>query len=143
MRPAVWYLTPMTERAASEAPPAAAKPSLKERMAALASAYGRIALYTYLALSLTAIVGFSIAIGVGVAPSSASGVLGVIGAGWVAAKATMPLRILATLGLTPLVAALVRRRAPAGQALDRALDQPLDQALDRALDQAPGENTNG
>ena len=33
-----------------------------------------------------------------------------IGAGWVAAKATMPLRILATLGLTTVIATLVRRR---------------------------------
>ena len=72
--------------------------------------YGRIAFWTYLALSLATITGFSIAIGLGVSPSSASGVLGVVGAGWVAAKATMPLRILATLGLTPLIAALLRRR---------------------------------
>ena len=38
---------------------------------------------------------------------------GVIGAGWVASKATTPLRILATLGLTPLIAALVKRRKKA------------------------------
>jgi len=56
------------------------------------------------------IAGFSIAFGAGLAPSSASGVLGVIAAGWVAAKATMPLRILATLGLTPLIATLLNRR---------------------------------
>ncbi len=86
------------------------KPTLKERLTALGNEYGSIALYTYLALSLTAIVGFSIAFGVGVAPSTATGVLGVIGAGWVAAKATMPLRILATLGLTPLIGALLRKR---------------------------------
>lgn len=96
-------------------------PTLKERLSAHMEQYGKIALYTYLALSLTAIIGFSIAIGVGVSPSSATGVLGVIGAGWVAAKATMPLRILATLGLTPLVAALVRRR-PAAPATDAAAD---------------------
>ena len=75
--------------------------------------YGKIALYTYLVLSLSTIAGFSIAIGAGVEPSSASGVLGVIGAGWVAAKATMPLRILATLGLTPVVAAVVKKYRPA------------------------------
>ena len=74
--------------------------------------YGKIALYTYLVLSLSTIVGFSIAIGAGVEPSSASGVLGVIGAGWIASKATMPLRILATLGLTPVVAAVVRKYWP-------------------------------
>jgi hypothetical protein len=36
-------------------------------------------------------------------------VLGVIAAGWLAAKATMPLRILATLAITPLLATLIRR----------------------------------
>jgi len=85
------------------------KRTLKERWAAHVAEYGKVAIYTYLTLSLSAIAAFSIAFGFGVAPSSASGVLGVIGAGWVAAKATMPLRILATLGLTPLIAALVKR----------------------------------
>ena len=94
----------------SEAVP---KRTLKERLKAHFAEYGRVAIYTYLSLSLLAIIGFSIAIGAGVTPSSASGVLGVIGAGWVAAKATMPLRILATLGLTPLIAALLQRRKKA------------------------------
>ena len=88
----------------------APKPTLKQRLKAHFAEYGRVAIYTYLSLSLLAITGFSIAIGAGVTPSSATGVFGVIGAGWVAAKATMPLRILATLGLTPLIAALINRR---------------------------------
>jgi hypothetical protein len=102
--------------------PAAPKRTLKERLKTHFAEYGRIAIYTYLALSISTIIAFSIAIGFGVAPSSATGVFGVIGAGWVAAKATMPLRILATLGLTPLVAALVVRlrknRPPADEASD-------------------------
>ena len=85
------------------------KRTLKQRLKAHFAEYGSIAIYTYLTLSITTIIAFSIAIGLGVAPSSATGVFGVIGAGWVAAKATMPLRILATLGLTPLVAALWHR----------------------------------
>jgi hypothetical protein len=89
---------------------AAPKQTLKQRLKALFAEYGRVAIYTYLALSLLAITAFSIAIGAGVTPSSATGVFGVIGAGWVAAKATVPLRILATLALTPLIAALVQRR---------------------------------
>jgi len=103
----------MMSEPAADAPPAApVKRTLKQRLQAHMGEYGKIALYTYLVLSLSAIIGFSIAIGMGVSPSSASGVLGVIGAGWVAAKATMPLRILATLGLTPLVAAVVRKYWP-------------------------------
>jgi hypothetical protein len=103
--PFVCYIATVTEEVVA-APP---KRTLKERLQAHFREYGRVAIWTYLTLSILAIVGFSIAIGVGFSPSSASGTLGVIGAGWVAAKATMPLRILATLGLTPLIAALVRR----------------------------------
>ena len=102
------YIAGMTDDVVAPAP----KPTLKMRLQALFADYGRFALWTFLALSVLAIVGFSIAIGIGVGPSSATGVLGVIGAGWVAAKATLPLRILATLALTPLVAALWRRLRP-------------------------------
>lgn len=89
------------------------KRPLKERLADQFAEYGKLALYTYLALSLLAIAGFSVAIGMGLSPSSATGVLGTIGAGWLAAKATMPIRIIATLALTPLVAVLWRKWRPA------------------------------
>ncbi|MCX5744540.1 MAG: hypothetical protein NT062_18780 [Proteobacteria bacterium] len=92
---------------APAAPPV--KLTLKERLSAHTAEYGKIAIYTYLVMSLATITGFSIAIGAGIEPSSASGVLGVIGAGWLAAKATMPIRILITLGLTPAIAAIITR----------------------------------
>ena len=82
---------------------------LKDRLAKQFKEYPRIAVYTYFTMSILTIIGFSIAIGIGAQPSSATGTLGVIGAGWVAAKATMPIRILATLGLTPVIAAIVKR----------------------------------
>jgi membrane protein implicated in regulation of membrane protease activity len=82
---------------------------MKARLQKLLAEYGKVALYTYLTLSLLAIAGFSVAIGLGFGAESATSVIGTIGAGWLAAKATMPLRILATLALTPLVASLVRR----------------------------------
>ncbi|MGE0869410.1 MAG: hypothetical protein AB7P03_12660 [Kofleriaceae bacterium] len=88
------------------------KPTLRDRWSAHMAEYGRLAVWTYLVLSLSTIAGFSVAIGAGLQPSSASGVFGVIGAGWVAAKATMPIRILLTLALTPVVAAVIRRRRP-------------------------------
>ncbi len=87
-----------------------AKPTLKERLRAHFAEYGRVAIYVYLVMSLLTIAGFSIAIGAGVEPSTATGVLGVIGAGWLAAKATMPIRILITLAVTPPIAALIVRR---------------------------------
>ena len=105
---------------------------MKARLQKLLAEYGRVALYTYLALSILAIVGFSIAIAIGVEPSSATGMFGVIGAGWLAAKATMPLRILATLALTPVIASLVRRitkrKAPDSEEDDDEDDAASDQA---------------
>lgn len=96
-----------------------AKPPLKERLTTLFDEYGKVAIITYFTLSGLAIIGFSVAIWIGAQPSSATGVLGVLFAGWALAKATMPLRILITLGVTPLIAMLLRRRrgseAPPGE----------------------------
>ena len=98
-------------RDGDDAPAAiAAKPPLKQRLSALFEEYGRIAVITYFTLSILTIIGFSIAIWTGVKPSSETGVLGVIIAGWALGKATLPIRIFVTLGLTPVVALVVRRR---------------------------------
>jgi hypothetical protein len=106
----------------------AAKPPLKQRLSALFEEYGRIAIVTYFTLSILTIIGFSVAIWTGVKPSSETGVLGVVIAGWALGKATLPIRILITLGLTPVVALVVRRRrvAPDGELGDPAapLDEP-------------------
>jgi hypothetical protein len=119
-----------------------AKPSLKQRLSALFAQYGRIAIITFFTLSILTIIGFSIAFGIGASPSTATGVLGVIAAGWVAAKATLPIRILITLGLTPVVAFVVTRlgrkaaqAAPAVEVPGAALEAP-DVAL-----QAPDDST--
>jgi hypothetical protein len=90
----------------------AAKPPLKQRLSALFEEYGRIAIITYFTLSILTIIGFSVAIWTGLKPSSETGVIGVIIAGWVLGKATLPIRIFVTLGLTPVVAFVVRRRGP-------------------------------
>lgn len=114
----------------------AAKPPLKQRLSALFEEYGRIAIITYFTLSILTIIGFSIAIWTGVKPSSESGVLGVIIAGWALGKATLPIRILITLGLTPVVAFVVRRRrGPDASELTDA-DAPPDEPADPPL--APG-----
>jgi hypothetical protein len=55
---------------------------MKARLQKLLAEYGKVALYTYLSLSLLAIAGFSIAIGLGFGAESATGVIGTIGAGW-------------------------------------------------------------
>lgn len=103
---------------------------LRERLKKQFTEYPRIAIITYLTLSLLSIAGFSIAIGIGAQPSTATGTLGVIGAGWVAAKALMPLRILATLALTPPIAAVVakfKKPEPADEDEDDDDDDDDDQ----------------
>jgi hypothetical protein len=115
--------------------PRAARPSLKQRLSTLFEAYGKIAIVTYFTLSILTIIGFSIAIWIGAEPSTATGVIGVLIAGWVAAKATLPVRILITLGVTPLVALVVRRvrgPVPPDEAPDEAPDAPPDEPPDRA-----------
>jgi hypothetical protein len=94
----------------------AAKPSLKQRLSALFEEYGWIAIATYFTLSILTIIGFSVAIWTGFQPSSETGVLGVLIAGWALGKATLPIRIPITLALTPVVAWVVRRRRGAPDA---------------------------
>jgi hypothetical protein len=97
------------------APVAVAKLPLKDRMKLLAEEYGPVAMGTYLVISLIIVASFAVAIHFGIkieGSTEASGGLGVaatIGAAWVAAKITVPLRILATLVLTPLIARLLKR----------------------------------
>lgn len=90
--------------------PSPPKLPLKQRLAAVMQDYPKVALYTYLTLSLTAIIGFSLAIGLGFQPSNSSGVIGTIIAGWAAAKLTLPIRAIATIALTPVIAAVLAKR---------------------------------
>ena len=88
------------------------KPPLKERLTTLLNEYGRVAIIIYFTIFALVLAGFAIAIRFGVQVDSAAGTAGTIGAAWVATKLTQPLRILATLVLTPIVAKLVERFVP-------------------------------
>lgn len=57
-------------------------------------------------------VGFVISISLGASVDSAAGTAGTLGAAWVATKLTQPLRILATLLLTPILGSLAKRLRP-------------------------------
>jgi len=81
----------------------------REKLKALLAEYGRVALYTYLGLFLVVFAGFALAIAAGVEVESAQGGAGVLGMAYVATKVTQPIRIAATLGLTPLVASAINR----------------------------------
>jgi hypothetical protein len=91
-------------------PPAPAKPTLKERLAKLFAEYGRVAVYLYFSISIATWFGFALAFGLGLQPTDATGVLGCIGAGWLAGKGTIFIRIPITLAITPPVAELLKRR---------------------------------
>ena len=83
--------------------------SLAERMKAMLAEYGGLALTIYLILFAAVLAGFAVAISLGFEAESTAGTAGTLAAAWLATKLTQPLRILATLALTPLVAAGLKR----------------------------------
>jgi hypothetical protein len=90
----------------------------RERLKRLLAEYGKLAIYIYIAIFAFVLVGFALAIQMGIRVDSAAGKAGIWGAAWVATKVVQPLRILATLALTPLVAQLLRRRKPANDGIE-------------------------
>jgi hypothetical protein len=86
----------------------------RQRLKALLTEYGRLAIYTYLVLFVLVLLGFAGAIHLGVRAESTAGKAGLWGAAWLATKLTQPLRILATVALTPLVGQVLKwRKKPA------------------------------
>lgn len=82
----------------------------------LASTYGSWAIGIYLVIFVLVIGGFAIAIKLGFEPEGTAGNLGTLAGAWVAAKATQPLRIAATVALTPILAKLFGRKVPTKEA---------------------------
>jgi hypothetical protein len=78
------------------------------KLKSLIAEYGSLAIYTYLALFALVLAGFTLAIATGLKVDSSVGKLGVLGAAWVATKLTQPIRIVASIALTPLVAQLFK-----------------------------------
>jgi hypothetical protein len=71
--------------------------------------YGVIAIIVHYIIFALVIVGFWAAIRAGWQPSSAAGSMGSWGAAYVATKITQPLRIVATLAVTPFIAKIYER----------------------------------
>jgi hypothetical protein len=80
-----------------------------ERIKALLAEYGRVALVTYFSIFALVFAGFGLAIALGMDVASTEGGVGLLGGAYVATKLTQPLRIGATMALTPLVARVVER----------------------------------
>jgi hypothetical protein len=87
----------------------------RERLKKLLGEYGKLAIYIYIAIFVVVLVGFALVIQMGIKVDSAAGTAGVWGTAWVATKVAQPLRILATIALTPLLAQLLRRRKPTSE----------------------------
>ncbi len=85
---------------------------LKERYEYTVAAYGKAAFAVYLTLFFGTWVAFWFAIRTGVDVQSAGGDAGTIGGAWVATKVTQPVRILATVVLTPVAVGAMRRWVP-------------------------------
>ena len=83
--------------------------SVKVRLERLAKEYGSVAIATWFGLFGLVLVGFATAIKLGVAVDGAAGNASVLGAAYVATKLTTPLRIGATVVLTPIVGRVVQR----------------------------------
>jgi hypothetical protein len=82
---------------------------IKVRFAQVKREYGKIAIGTYLVIFFAVLGSFAVAIKMGYAVESASGTSGVLLGAWLATKVTQPIRIAATIGLTPLVARVLRK----------------------------------
>lgn len=89
------------------------RPPLKDRLQTLLAEYGTVAIVIYFGIFALVFAGFAISIRLGVQVESAAGTAGTLGAAYLATKLTQPLRILATLVLTPIVGKLVKRFGPA------------------------------
>jgi hypothetical protein len=90
-------------------PPARPRPSLKDRLKRLVEEYGATAIGVFLALWVLVFAGACVAIAYGWRPQSTAGTVGTVAAAYVVLRLTLPIRVPATLVLTPLVARAMKR----------------------------------
>jgi hypothetical protein len=80
-----------------------------EKLKALMAEYGRLAMMTYFAIFALVLTAFYLAIASGFHPSTSTEGMGTLAAAWLATKLTQPLRIGATLALTPIIGLALKR----------------------------------
>ncbi|HEV7587241.1 MAG TPA: hypothetical protein VGO40_03845 [Longimicrobium sp.] len=85
---------------------------MRRTLKQIAAEYGAVAVVVYLAIFAAVLLGSWAAIRLGWKPGSAGGGLGSFAAAYIATKLTQPLRIAATLALTPLAAKAYERMRP-------------------------------
>lgn len=82
---------------------------MKKTVQHLLTEYGTVAVVVYFAIFFAVLGGFWLGIRFGWRPASAAGNVGTFAAAYVATKLTQPLRIAATLVMTPFIARLYER----------------------------------
>lgn len=113
-----------------------AKRSYRERFQHLLAEWGALVLWVYFGIFGIVLVSFASAIKLGFGVESAASTAGTWGAAYVATQLTKPLRIAATLVITPALAALLRRvrkqepRVASPSALDSASTSAESAALE-------------
>jgi hypothetical protein len=95
--------------AASAPPTQKPLPAWRERLKALIAESGAIVLWVYFGIFFAVLIGFAMAIKFGANVQGAAGTAGTWGAAYLATKLTQPLRIAATLAITPALASFLRR----------------------------------
>ena len=96
----------------STLPSPTTKPPLKERFQTLLKEYGKVALVIHFSFFFLAILGFWLAIKFGFPIDGISSTAGTLGAAYAATQVIKPLRLIATMVLTPLVARLIGHGKP-------------------------------
>lgn len=89
------------------------KPPLKERLKTLMETYGRLAFIIYFTIFFGTLGGFIVAIKAGFEVDGGAESTGTVVVAYAATKALQPIRILATLALTPMIDQLLKRRKAA------------------------------
>jgi hypothetical protein len=95
--------------AASAPPTQKPLPAWREKLKVLIAESGAIVLWVYFGIFGIVLVSFALAIQFGANVQGAAGTAGTWGAAYLATKLTQPLRIAATLAITPALASFLRR----------------------------------
>jgi len=82
---------------------------VKKTIQKLLAEYGTVAVVVYFVIFFAVLGAFWLAIRLGWQPTSAAGSVGTFAAAYIATKLTQPLRIAATLVITPFIAKLYER----------------------------------
>lgn len=101
-------VTPKPNETSTPPTAVAARPPLKERWKTLMAEYGRLAIWVYFTIFFGLWAAFIVAIRLGFQVDGAGGTTGSVLGAYAAVKLTQPVRILATLGLTPPLERVLR-----------------------------------